>query len=137
MNQKTAKKLRQLLRGALIQRDGKPSSVTAPGVVEASTIKTKQLEYTENERNRKMSVVELTENELVQAAAWAKTQDEAKWEELKLLNPGKDLTDVTFSPTPVPKTKKVLVARGTMMVSTGTVRGTYLALKKGLGKKKL
>lgn len=133
MNQKKAKKLRQLLKGALGSKE--VETVTAPGIVKPAAVKTTKVSYVETERNRKIQTVALTPVELEQAFAWAMEQDRI----LQELHPAASTTGAVSSPTPtkVPTTKQILLAPGTMMVSTGTYRGTYLALKKGLGKKKL
>lgn len=146
MNQKTAKKLRKLLKNAVYQRD-EQASVTAPGVTEKPAVKTKQVGYIENEKNRKFVVVDLTEEEQAQANELAKMKDIERLiampedqrtrvefvdttnaELVNAVEPGKIVMSVTRPNT----SKKVAIAAGTIMVASGTIRGTYLALKKGM-----
>lgn len=153
MNQKKAKKLRQLLKNAVTLRDNaKTEDVVAPGVVKAAPTKTPKTGYVEQESRRKRQNVPLTENELVEAAEATLAKDIERLKDPKFYTYSADIksidssgdtiivklsngSSVEVSKTPPPKHKTVIVAPGTIMVASGTIRGTYLSMKKSLDKR--
>lgn len=107
MNQKTAKKIRKMLRAAVVAQDTSTTETTAPGVVEVVKKQVPTVAYTETQKNRKPMTKQVAD----------------------------DAEDGTYDyQTNGKKFKVVGVSRGTMVIQPGTIRGTYLALKDGYKK---
>jgi hypothetical protein len=107
MNQKTAKKIRRILREAVAQRDAEGVEVAGPGDVRVTKEPTKQVAYSETEKNRKPFT--------------------------KVMPADTEVGQFDYEHNGV-KHKVIGVARGTMLVQPSTVRGVYLALKDGFKK---